>query len=303
MDISLQQLRMLREVAERSTIAAAAESLAFTPSAVSQQLSNLEKATGVAVLERVGRNVQLTDAGRELVRHADALLTQMEAARAALEVVANEVRGELTISVYESVAATLLRPLLTTVADLHPDLVIRTRQLDPDDAVVALARGDIDLAFTIDYPHAPSSVRDDVVRDDLLVDPFFAVVPTDDPITGPSVPLADLADRRFIASPRTASCGRCVLAACRSVGFEPDVHHEVDDYQTMMRLAAAGAGVAMVSSLGLRAPVEGVRAIELTPGFSRVVQLAYRATSADRPAIAEIRRIAGDVASAGASPQ
>jgi DNA-binding transcriptional LysR family regulator len=59
-DLSLQQLRMLREVARRQTIAAAATSLGYTPSAVSQQLNGLEKATGVAVLERVGRNVRLT---------------------------------------------------------------------------------------------------------------------------------------------------------------------------------------------------------------------------------------------------
>lgn len=286
---------MLREVADRTTIAAAAEALAFTPSAVSQQLSNLEKATGVAVLERVGRNVQLTDAGRELVRHADDLLSRMEAARAALEMVASEVRGELTIAVYESVASTVLRPLLQRMAEVHPDLVIRTRQIDPDEAVNALARGDIDVAFTVDYPHAPASLRRDVVRDDLLVDPFFAVVPDDDPLPGTSAALADLADRRFIASPRNMSCGRCVIEACRSVGFEPDVHHEVDDYQTMMRLAASGAGVAMVSSLGLRTPVPGVRAVALTPEFFRVVQLAYRVTSAERPAIVAVREMAAAV--------
>ncbi|HEY5886813.1 MAG TPA: LysR family transcriptional regulator, partial [Acidimicrobiales bacterium] len=93
--MSLQQLRMLREVANRNTIAAAADSLGYTSSAVSQQLSGLEKATGVAVLERVGRNVRLTDAGRELVRHADDLLAGMEAAQVAIERLSGEVRGVL----------------------------------------------------------------------------------------------------------------------------------------------------------------------------------------------------------------
>src|SRR3712207_9034747 len=87
--MSLQQLRMLREVANRHTIAAAADSLGYTSSAVSQQLSGLEKATGVAVLERVGRNVRLTDAGRGLVRHANELLSGLEAARVAMGRVTN----------------------------------------------------------------------------------------------------------------------------------------------------------------------------------------------------------------------
>jgi DNA-binding transcriptional LysR family regulator len=157
MDFTLQQLRMLREVATRNTIAAAAESLGYTASAVSQQLAGLERSTGVAVLERIGRNVRLTDAGRELVRHANELLAGVEAAQVALERVQNEVRGDLEITVYESVAATLLPTLLGQLAERYPELRVRTRQCDPDLAIEALALGDVDLALTIGLPHKPSS--------------------------------------------------------------------------------------------------------------------------------------------------
>lgn len=285
MDITFQHLRLLREVANRGTIAAAAASLGYTPSAVSQQLAGLERSTGVAVLERVGRNVRLTDAGRELVRHADDLLARMEAAQVAVERVNNEVRGELELSVYESVASTLLAPLLAQLANDHSDLLLRTRQVDPDDAVESVAAGELDLAFTIDYDHAPAAPRRDVIRQSVLEDQFFLVVPHDDPIGGPVVALGELADRPFIASPPGWSCGRCVNIACRNAGFEPDIVHQLDDYPTTLRLIAAGQGVALVPMLGLADRSDDVRVVALETPISRQIQLAFRPTSADRPAI------------------
>jgi DNA-binding transcriptional LysR family regulator len=284
-DITLQQLRMLREVAQRTTIAAAAESLGYTPSAVSQQLSGLERAAGVAVLERVGRNVRLTDAGRELVRHAGSLLAGLEAAQAALERVTGEARGEIAMSVYESVASTLLPPMLASLAAEHPELRVRTRQLDPDRGIDALASGEIDVAFTIDYAHAPAPPRDDVVRRHVLDDRFVAVLPAGDPLAGPAVALADLADRPFISSPPELSCGRCVLTACHEAGFQPDFVHLLDDYPTTLRLVAAGQGVALVPRLALAAQPEGIRVAEVAKPLSRTVQIAHRATSGERPAI------------------
>jgi len=288
-DINMQQLRMLREVATRKTIAAAAASLGYTPSAVSQQLTNLEKATGIAVLERVGRNVRFTDAGRELVRHADEILAGLEAAQVAVERINNEVRGQLEMTVYESVAATLLPRLLSHLRARHPELDLRTRQLDPDLAVDALARGDIDLAFTIDYRHTPSPPRDDVIRFPLLEDRFHVVVPEGDPIVGPTVRLAELADRAFVSSPPSYSCGRCVVMACRDAGFEPDIVHQLDDYPTTLHLVAAGQGIALVPDLGLVERPPGVRLVALHDDVSRTVQIAYRSASAERPSIVAVR--------------
>lgn len=289
MEMSLQQLRMLREVANRNTIAAAADSLGYTSSAVSQQLSGLEKATGVAVLERVGRNVRLTDAGRELVRHADDLLAGMEAAQVAIERLSGEVRGVLHFTVFESVAATLLVPLLDRLADRHPDLQLRTIQMDPDLAMDALASGELDLAFAIDYPHAPAPRRDDITRCSLLEDVLRLVVNENDPLaTAARVPLADLADRPFISSPVALSCGRCVVVACRDAGFEPDVAHQVDDFTTARHLVAAGQGVALIPDLGLVDLPADLRTVDTDPPVSRLIQLAYRRTNVERPAIAAV---------------
>ena len=290
MEMSLQQLRMLREVANRTTIAAAADSLGYTSSAVSQQLSGLEKATGVAVLERVGRNVRLTDAGRELVRHAEDLLAGMEAAQVAIERMAGDVRGTLTITIFESVAGTLLVPLLDRLAERHPDLRMRTLQMDPDLAMDALASGELDLAFAIDYPHAPAPRRDDITRFSLFDDVLRLVVNEDDDLAGAEVvTLADLADRPFISSPVNLSCGRCVVVACRDAGFEPDVAHQVDDFATSLHLVTAGQGVALIPDLGLVDLAPHLRTVDIDPPVSRLVQLAYRSSNVDRPAIVAVQ--------------
>lgn len=299
MDLTLQHLRMLREVSRRKTIAAAAESLGYTRSAVSQQLVGLEKSTGVAVLERVGRGVQLTDAGRELVRHADELLAGMEAAQVSIERVAGEARGGLAMGVYESVAGTLLPGLLSRLGQRFPDLRLQTRELDPDLAIDNLVMGEIDLSFVIDYPHAPSERRHDIVRTTIMEDRFHLVVPPGEPLDaeGP-VALARFADRDFIAPAPSSGCGSCVVLACRDAGFEPMISHQLDDYPTTLQLVSAGQGVALVSDLGLvlGRRTADVQVLELAKPVSRSIQLAHRSASSERPAIAAVRQVLVEVA-------
>lgn len=197
--------------------------------------------------------------------------------------------GQIEMTVYESVAATLLAPLLARFAVEYPDLQLRTRQLDPDLAIESLAMGEIDLAFAIDYPHAPAPQRDDIVRVTILDDRFHAVVPAGDPLAGPTIELSELAGRPFIASAPNLSCGRCIVTACRDAGFEPDIVHQLDDYPTSLQLVAAGQGVSLVPDLGLARPPAGVRVLNLAAPLSRSIQLAYRQASAERPAIVAVR--------------
>lgn len=304
MDVSLQQLRMLREVARHGTIAAAAGALGYTPSAVSQQLAGLERATGVPVLERVGRNVRLTDAGRELVRHAGELLARLEAAHAAMERVNGAVQGTVELAVFESVATTILVPLLELLARRAPDLEVHTRQEDPDAALEALEAGELDLVFTLEYPHAPARLPAHVVRRPVLDDVFHLVVPADDPLAArPVTPLASLAGRRLVASPPWMSCGRCIVTACRAAGFEPDVAHAIDDYRTTLLLVRAGAGVALVPELALTDLPPGLRVVGVDPAFSRTIQLAHRAASAERPAVAAVCAAVDEVVAGLALPR
>ncbi len=289
MDLTLHHLRLLREVAAQGTITAAAETLGYTSSAVSQQLASLERACGVPVLERVGRNVRLTDAGRELVRRANGLLADAEEALVAVERVGNAVQGVVEAAIYESVANSLLPALLGELRLRYPDLELRTRQIDPDAAIDELVHGTIDLAFAIDYPIAPVPAPPDIERWTIIHDRFHLIVAESDPLDSPTVELADLVDRRFICSPTEMSCGRWVLAACREAGFEPLIAHALDDYTASLKLVAAGEGVALVPDLGLIEPPPGIRVLELAEPLTRSIQLAVRRSSAQRPALTAIR--------------
>ncbi len=288
MDMNLQQLRMLCEVSRQGTIAAAAESLGYSASAVSQQLNGLEKSTGVPILEKVGRNVRITDAGRELVRHAEELLAGLEAAQIAIERVHQDVAGDITLAVYETVAGTLLPPLLHDLTSRYPDLRVRPRGIEPVEAMDALETGDVDMAFTIEYRHLATVLPKGVEARSLIDDPFVLAVSDSDPIGPGNVGLGVIDGRPMVVPPLNSSCGDCVVVACRAAGFEPNVFHEIDDYRTLMRFAASGLAVGLVPELALFDVPAGVRLLEITPPIVRTIQVAHRTASGGRPAIAAI---------------
>ena len=284
MDLNVQQLRMLAEVSHRGTIASAATSLGYTPSAVSQQLGSLERTTGVAVLERVGRTVQLTDAGRELVHHAEVVLAQLEEAQAALERIQSDVTGDIRVGILESVAGTLLPIVLPRLREQHPDLTVRTFQSEAALELEAVRSGEIDAVFLIDYPRSPTDVGATLTRTPICQDWFRVIVPTD--WDGPDqVSLADLQDEPIIASPPELSCGRCITLSFVEAGVTPDIVHQIDDYPTVLNLVAAGAGLGLVPELGVLNLPPGVRVIELAEPFARSVDLVCRTSSENRPAI------------------
>jgi len=298
-DLSLQQLRMLREVSRRGTIAAAADHLGYTASAVSQQLSSAEKTTGVSMLERAGRNVLLTDAGRELVTHADLVLEQLAHAQAAIERVHGEVAGELRLGFIESVSSTLLGPIMTRLRSEHPELKLRTMAVDgllPHDLIRS---GDLDVSFLVGVQGVTTEVPDGFSRTMLCRDWFSVVVPAAWHVAAGSpdvIKLADLAGEDFIAPPDHDTCGVAAATACRDAGLDPYVVHRVADYPTTLRLVAAEAGVALVPDLGLQRIPDDVVVVELAEPNHRTIELVYRTSSASRPAMQALIGVVQDVA-------
>src|SRR5687767_4438569 len=110
--LDLRRLRMLRELHERGTIAAVADALQFTPSAVSQQLAALEREAGVPLLERAGRGVRLTDPALVLVEHAEALLARAALAEADLAAASGMVSGRARIAAFQSVSMRIALPAM-----------------------------------------------------------------------------------------------------------------------------------------------------------------------------------------------
>lgn len=297
MDVSIQQLRMLREVANLGTIAAASEALGYTPSAVSQQLAAIERTTGVPVLERVGRNVQLTDAGRELVNHADIVLSELERARASLERVGRRVAGVVRVGLSESMASRFLPPMLRIAAERFPDLQIRTEEFGTElTGIEAVRSGQLDATYVMTSSHAPH--LDGIVVEQLFRDWFRIVVPEntrwDD--LADEVDLGQLAGAPFVLSPFRQWCGRLVHTACQTAGFTPDVVHQIDDYPATLQLVAEGAGVSLVPELALARQPPGLRVLSPAQPFCRQVELAFRESSSSRPVVKALVDLSVEVA-------
>src|SRR5919199_2448089 len=179
--LDLRRLRLLRELAERGTIAAVADALRFTPSAVSQQLAQLEREAGVPLLERAGRGVRLTDAGLVLAGHAEALLERAALAEADLAAAAGSVAGRARIACFQSVAVRIALPAMEILAREAPRLRCELVEAEPEQALPALAVGDLDLVLGDEWTHQPWRLPAGVERADLFPDPVRLVLPARHP--------------------------------------------------------------------------------------------------------------------------
>src|SRR5690606_36529137 len=268
------KLHLLRELSRRGTIAAVAEAAAFTPSAVSQQLSALEREAGVPLLERTGRTVTLTPAGHLLVEHAHAVLEQLERASAALAAVRGGPAGPLRVGAFPTAARVLLPPAIRCLAADHRGLVPMVSEIDPADVSAALRARELDVALVHEYDFVPPGTDGALETEPLFADPMYL---TDRPS------IAAAADDPWIAGTPGTLCHTMTIRACQAAGFEPDVRHHVDDFDTVLAFAAAGQGVALVPRLAARTPPAGVR---LTPlPLHRRTLVAFRRGHGDHPAI------------------
>lgn len=285
MELNLRRLRILREVAHHGGVSVAAREMHYSPSGISQQMAALEQDIGAPVLERRGRGIVLTAVGRVLLEHAEILLAAEADAQTAIEQTRDTLAVELTVGVFSTVAAGLIPGIVDDLALRHPEVRLRTREIDPDDAGMELRHGHLDLAFLIDYPDAtepwaPGITIVPATHDEL----HLAVPPGRFPPT--KVRLADLADQDWVISGPRTYYGRAVRTACRQAGFDIRITHEVDEQATALAMVAAGLGITLISDLG-RAflPDTGVDVLDLTRPLQRQLLLAHADGSADRPAI------------------
>src|SRR5215212_3797955 len=149
--LDLRRLRLLRELRERGTIAAVADALTYTPSAVSQQLAQLEREAGVPLLERVGRGVRLTDAALGLVEHTEAVLARLEQAEAELAADSGEVQGVVRVGAFQTAARALVAPILRPLADAYPRLRCEMLEMEAEEALTQLRAGDLDIVIAEEY--------------------------------------------------------------------------------------------------------------------------------------------------------
>ena len=286
--LELRRLRLLRELHERGTIAAVADALQFTPSAVSQQLSMLEREAGVPLIERAGRGVRLTDTGLVLVGHADALLERVALAEADLAAAEGVVAGRARIAGFESVSLRLALPAMERLAREAPRLRCELVEAEPEQALPALALGDVDLVLGDEWRHQSMKVPAGVRRHELFSDPVYLVLPGRHPLArahAGAVPLSALAGEAWTTGEAGMGWDEMTRRTCRELGgFEPDVRHRANGATIGVALAARGLAVTMLPELALPARPTGVQLRPIAEGpVSRAIFAATRATDAARP--------------------
>jgi DNA-binding transcriptional LysR family regulator len=302
--LDLHRLRLLHELHARGTIAAVADALQYTPSAVSQQLAVLEREAGVELLEPAGRSVRLTDAALVLVGHAGALLERAELAQAELAAAAGDVAGRGRIASFQSTALKLAVPAMQTLAREAPALRCELVEAEPEESLPALALGDVDLVLADEWQHQPLPRPVGVTREDLHHDPVRLVLPEDHRAArrrAGAVALAELADEAWTTGHPDTAWEEIVIRTSRDLGgFDPDIRHRTNDSVTSLALVAGGRAVTLLPELVAPETHPGVAVREIAEGsLHRTIFMATRSADAQRPSVralrAAVRRAAAEL--------
>jgi DNA-binding transcriptional LysR family regulator len=295
--IDLGRLRALHAVASYGTVLAAGDALHCTPSAVSQQLAKLERETGATLVEKDGRRLRLTEAGRVLAGHAERVLATVDEAEAALAAHRDTVTGRLTVAAFATACRALLPYALHRLEAEHPSLATALVEVNPHEGLEMLHRGHVDLAVLDDWAEAALHYPAGIARVEIGRDQVDLLVPSGHRLTGRTT-LAKARDERWIASKAGDICHEWLIRVLP--GVQPDFH--VGEFETQLTLIAAGLGIAMIPRLARPALPDGVRVVEVTPTPTRRIVLAWREASAARPAIraaeSALRQAWANVASA-----
>ncbi|WP_392670523.1 LysR substrate-binding domain-containing protein [Streptomyces sp. LN785] len=242
----VKKLRILRTLSERGTVTATAEALLMTPSAVSQQLSNLARQLGVPLLEAQGRRVRLTDAAHLVLRHAEAVFAQLERADAELTGYLRGEAGEVRVGAFSTAVPALVVPaVLLLRADGRPGPSVRVREAEAAEAFELLSAGDVDLALSL-AAHAPAAHDPRFTFLPLPADPLDVALPAGHRLAEtPGLRLADLAGEPWIFG-GSGPWSEITTAACQAAGFVPEQAHSAAGWTAILAMVEAGMGVALV---------------------------------------------------------
>jgi len=247
--LNVHRLRLLREVKLRGTVTAAAQALSYSSSTVSQQIAALERDVGALLLEPVGRRVRLTPQAEILVRHAEAVLERLTEAEVELGESLGKPTGRLRLALFQTAAIALIPEVLTDLERDLPGVSVVISEIDPDDALDALAAYDFDMIVGEEYPGVPTRRAPGIVQERLALDPLRARVPASVQVRPGTDLLPQLADQPWVMEPEGNAARTWATALCRAAGFEPDVRFESADLFFHLRLAETGHAVALLPDL------------------------------------------------------
>jgi DNA-binding transcriptional LysR family regulator len=264
--LHLGRLRVLTEVVSKGSFSAAAESLSYTQSAVSQAIARLESETGATLVVRDRRRVRPTPAGATLVAHANEIFGRVEAAEADLAAVLGIRSGRLRVASFPSAGATLMPLAVAAFRASYPGISLTLAEGEPEEIAPRLKAGDFDLALLFEFSGVRERPSAGLRSATLLDDPMHVALPAEHPLARKrSLRLTDLRDEDWVQTSASSPCARHVVRSCLAAGFEPHVTFESDDYETVQGLVAAGVGVALIPRLALTRVHQGIVVRALAP--------------------------------------
>ena len=306
-----QTLRVMRAIADTGSLTGAAAQLGYSQPALSQQMRRLERRLGMPVVERVGRRLRLTEAGRVLARHAPAVATALDAAAGELAQLRGGARATVRLAGFPSASPTVVPRLLAQLAAASPGLQLTYVEAEPPEAVAGVRADRADVALTFSYPgdqsdpHGASARGLDVSS--IGAEELLAVLPADHHLASlTAVDVADLAQEHWIAG-----CPRCrghLVEVCQRAGFAPRIRFETDNIAAVEGLVAQGIGVATLPRLAVASfpPLAGIVTLPIVGGRQRTIHTVTAHGAARIPAVAQVlgtlRTVVAEVTAAPGAP-
>lgn len=289
------ELRILHALSATGSLTQVAQLLGLSQPAVSQRLKRLENRLSVPLIERQGRGVRLTPAGQILADHGRTVVTEIDAALAAIEDLRGDRGGILRMAGFPSASATIVPHLMRLLREQAPDVSFQYKEQEPPEAIQMLRDGEVDCALVFQYSDT-EPVSASLEFWPLWEEELWLVVPEEraDDVTHAS--LADFSQDEWIAG-----CARCrghLIRSTKRHGFEPDIIQETDNMPASIAMVAAGSSVSMVPGLALAAQhtlPEGARALHLTEPEYRTIGLVSAHTANESPAVKLAKRILGRI--------
>ena len=326
--LDVTRLRVLVAVARCGSVTAAARALNYAQPSVSHHLARLEAETGTKLIQRAGRGIRLTDAGRLLAERAAEVIGRLDAAENELAAYTGLRAGRLRLAAFPSALGTIVPAAAAILREHQPGVDLRLTEAEPPEALRMLRAGYVDVALVFRYsPDVPGadgpdaenqealmavgnpaarpgmSLPDNVgggidltegLRERLLLEEQVHLVTSAEAAAEPSADLAGYARHRWIAG-----CDRCranLLRQCALAGFTPKIAFTTDDYVAVQALVAADLGVSTLPALCLRAARHpGIRTVPL-PGVHRYVFAVRYGDPPDPPAVDMLLQVLGTAA-------
>ncbi len=282
--MDIQRLKTLRELSLRGTMAAVADAISLSPSAVSQQISMLEDELQVALIERRGRGVNLTPAGELLVKHAGRLLDIVEEAKTDLAEMKQNISGELLISCFPSIAASLLPMVLRELQLSYPDLMVAASEMEPTAGLAALRSWQVDLAIVDDLTLRAEKNLDAIETYPVYEDHIVAVMHRSHPLANrKDLSLVDFEQQPWAIDAKPNTFSETLFAMCAQRGFTPKVVCRFDAFDVVLPLVVQRCAIALLPRIRVLAHVDELVARRFEPPIKRSIYLAIRRGEARRP--------------------